>query len=358
MKKSTIIRSTFFASAAAAAACAWAPHAVADDTAQTPFGTPADTTGGQQVTVFDLKPSNDMIPYQPAGTLWEATATIQTDQGGIPVVPGFSARAGADNSPVLWGVATGEGINPSALPPGGSTTGKLYFDVANGVAPDRIAYTPDTTDTAVWFPQPPSVGGPVAGVQSPYPQTAAIGGGYPAQNVPGGYSAVPPYQAPLQAPTAPAATPGVGAAPAAGSIGAGTPAPAAGSTGTGAPAPAAGSTGTGAPAPASGSAGTPAPASGSAGTPAPASGSAGTPAPATGSAGTPAPATGSTGTTQGSQGSAGTPATASPAPAAATPAASPAPTAAAPSTAAVASPSTAPTAGSSGTPATAVVPAS
>ena len=57
-------------------------------------------------TVTQLQPSRDSIPFQTAGTLWEATATAAPVNGGVPVVPGFAARGGADSYPVLWPVPT------------------------------------------------------------------------------------------------------------------------------------------------------------------------------------------------------------------------------------------------------------
>lgn len=293
----TALRMAFLA-AAGAAACAWAPHAAADDTVQADLGGQADVGAGQQWTVTALQPSADVIGYQPAGALWEATATATPAGGGVPVVPGFTARSGGgDSYPVLWAVPTPAGINPSALPAGGSATGRLYFDVT-GPTPDRVAYTRDGQDTAIWVQPPP----PAAGAAS-----------WPAGTL--GYTPpATPRITPLPAQVAPQ-TPG-----------------AAGQAGVPAAPPAAASTGT----PLSvtpGSAGTPSPA---------AAGSAGTPLPATGSAGTPATA-----------GQATTPpAAATPAPTPSTPAPAGTPTPTTPS----ASPSTvtpAPNSGSSGTPLTA-----
>ena len=205
----------------ATAACAWAPSALADN-----LGSPVDVGGGQQWTVGNLQPSTDAIPYQPAGSLWEATATSQLAGGGIPVIPGFAANSGAQTYPVLWGVASAQGINPASLPAGGSTTGKIYFDVTGG-APNSVSYAVDGQQVANWVQPPP----PVVGTAPAY--------------------TAPRAAAPMPAAVAPAAT-----APAAVN-----PAPAAaGSSGTPAPA-AAGSSGT--PLPASGSAGTPLPAEGS-----------------------------------------------------------------------------------------------
>lgn len=277
MKPATAIRIGLYGSMAAAA-CAWAPNALADN-----LGSPVDVGGGQQWTVSNLQPSADAIPYQPAGSLWEATATSQLAAGGVPVIPGFAANSGAQSYPVLWGVASGQGINPSALPAGGSATGKIYFDVTGG-APNSVSYVVDGQPVANWVQPPPPAGG--AG---------------PAYTAPRGVTPMPAATAPV-APAAPAAT---------------------------APAPAA----------AAGSSGTPAPAaSGSAGTPLPASGSSGTPLPAEGSTASTAPsAAAATPSTAAAPASTPSTAAASPAPASSSPAA-------APSTAAPATPTTTTTA--------------
>lgn len=171
-----------FASATAAAS-AWGTPAADADSTQTDLGSPAQLGSGsdaQRWTVANLRPSSDPIPYQPTGTVWEATATGQFVGGGIPVVPGFSARAGADYYPVVWGVASPEGINPGSLPPGGSTTGKLYFDVT-GAVPSSVVYTADGQDLAVWLlalpPAAASPGvdiGPSAAAPTPGSTSAAL----------------------------------------------------------------------------------------------------------------------------------------------------------------------------------------
>lgn len=304
MKTSTALRLGMFAYGTAAA-CAWAPAALADDATQATLGGQADVGGGQMWTVTQLQPSRDSIPFQTAGTLWEATATAAPVNGGVPVVPGFAARGGADNYPVLWPVPTALGVNPSALPAGGTVTGKLYFDVV-GTAPTTVAYNSNGHDTAVWVEPPPAPAGQPSTGYSPAPYSM------------GGTAAATPKVTAPAAPAAPAAT---------------------GSSGTPLPA-------------ASGSSGTPLPAENSATTPPPAAGSSGTSA--SGSSGTPA------------SGSSGTPATATQAPAAASPspATTPAPAAASPATATPSAPAApAPTtaSGSAGTPliapTTTVVPA-
>ena len=103
----------------------------------------------QMWTVDDLRPSTDVIAYQPAGTLWEATTSVMLPRGGVPVINGFSARADGQSYPVLWTVATPQGVAPNALPAGGEAAGKIYFDV-NGPAPTSVAYTVNGADAAVW----------------------------------------------------------------------------------------------------------------------------------------------------------------------------------------------------------------
>lgn len=298
MTKTTALRALFAGAGVAAAGAMGMAVASADDgTQQADLGGAAQLVDGdtvQQWTVGGLRPSGDTIDYTPGGSLWEATATNTSVAGGnIPFVPGFSARGGDDTYPVLWGVASPQGVNPAGLAAGQSSTGKLYFDVT-GANPNQIVFADDGRDIAVWVtpPPPPASGGSApAAVYSP---PASVG--------------VMPAP-PAVAPAAPAAT---------------------------APAPAAPK------APAPGAAGTPV-------TPPAATGSQGTPLPATGSQGTPLPA--------GSTPAATTPAPASTAAPASPAPTSPSPASPSPANAAPASPSAAatpaPSGGSQGTPLTA-----
>lgn len=141
---------TALAAVSVAFACTTAPAAA--DTID--LGEPADVDIvdieiEQHWTVSDLRPSSDVIAYQPAGSLWEATATAELDHGGVPVISGFAARTDAESYPVLWTVASPLGLAPTALGPGGSATGKLYFDVT-GAAPTSVVYTVDGEDVVSW----------------------------------------------------------------------------------------------------------------------------------------------------------------------------------------------------------------
>jgi hypothetical protein len=286
----------------AAVALGVAPTAAAESGVQY-LGQPGELVDGavvQHWTVSGLKPSSDVIPYQPAGTLWEASATDEAVAGTVvPVVSNLNARAhNGDTYRVLFGVATPQGVNPAPLAQGEKTTGKIYFDVT-GEKPDSVFYSSGGPEQLLWLQAPPPPA-PVASGRTPYVTSPSTGA-----------SAEGATQSPAAAPAGPETpagpTPATAAPAAAGSSG--TPIPA---TAPGAAVPA-------------GSSGTPLPA-GSTGTPLP--GSSGTaeagPAPG-GSSGTPLP-----------QGAATIPG----------PAAAPAPVAAAPAPA----PAAPAPAGSSGTP--------
>ncbi|WP_459968927.1 MPT63 family protein [Mycobacterium sp. MUNTM1] len=250
------------------------------------LGSQTTLTNGNVVqgwTVSSLQPSKDTIPYAVQGTLWEATATDEAIQGSvIPIVSNFSARsASGETYPVLYQVATPQGVNPASLAQGQKTNGKLYFDIT-GDKPTSVVYTDGNAASATWT-QP--TGGPASG---------------------GGGSRVQAVTSPAPAVTTP--KPGATVTPAA--VGSqGTPLPA-GSQGTPLPA---GSQGTPLPAdnpnapatppvaggdtaenpaapPANPAPGAPAPASPAPGAPAPANPAPGAPAPANPAPGAPAPA--------------------------------------------------------------------
>lgn len=153
------IITTVIATAATIAAAAGFVTATtaAADTGNLALGTQATVTNGDVVqgwTVNDLKPSTDTIPYQPHGTLWEATATDQAIHGSVvPIVANLNARTPTGQSYLsLFGVATAQGINPDTLREGQKTSGKVYFDVT-GDKPNGVAYTTGGQDLAWWTQQ-------------------------------------------------------------------------------------------------------------------------------------------------------------------------------------------------------------
>ncbi|BBY26106.1 MPT63 family protein [Mycolicibacterium sediminis] len=254
----TITRLAAAAVAAGAIAVSGAGIASAEDVATQPIGAQAKLVDGNVVqgwTVTGLKQSSDVIPYPVAGTLWEVTATDEALQGGAtPIVSNFNVRANDGQTyRALFGVATPQGVNPSTLAQGQSTSGKIYFDVT-GAQPDSVVYNAGGQDRLVWTPAPAPQ--PRQGGTQSYPSNR---GAQPV-STPGAAEAVAP------------------GTPAAAAVPPGTAAPAGTATPTeGAPLPASTNRVPGAPLP-EGSTGTPLPA-GSTGTPLPA-GSQGTPLPA------------------------------------------------------------------------------
>lgn len=120
-----------------------APASAADNQA---FGIQQSVTepnGGEiAYTVTKLLPSEDAVPYPVAGQLYEVTVRANAVNGLVtPVIPNFSARTESGQSyPALAGAWTPQGFNSAPLLPGGSSSGKIYFD-AVGESPTGVAYT-------------------------------------------------------------------------------------------------------------------------------------------------------------------------------------------------------------------------
>jgi Domain of unknown function (DUF1942) len=113
------------------------------------WGTGAPMIG---YTVRDLSPSSDPVPH--SGQLYEATVTVDAfGSWAIPVVPMFNARS---ESSAMYRVLADAGVG-GAVPPGGSTTGKLYFDVVGDV-PNSVVYNDGVRDLLAWVPGPPEGG--------------------------------------------------------------------------------------------------------------------------------------------------------------------------------------------------------
>ncbi len=98
-------------------------------------------------TVSDLTRSSDDVPHN--GDLYEATLTVDSMGGSpIPLIMLFNARA---ESGAIYPVIANAG--PGPLPPGGSSTGKLYFDVV-GDQPNSVVYNDGVQDLLAWVPGP------------------------------------------------------------------------------------------------------------------------------------------------------------------------------------------------------------
>jgi Domain of unknown function (DUF1942) len=204
MRTTTIASAAVAPLAVAAVTIATAATASAADPTVAGFGAREQLyDGGGAViagwTISDLRPSSDAIPYPVAGKLYEATATVEAGQGGVtPIVSNFNARA-ADGGTyrALYSVATAQGVNPSTLPPGGKTTGKVYFDVT-GANPNSVVYNDTVQDLLIW------TGGAAASAPAaPAPSPAAA----PAPGAPAPAAAAPAAPAPATPAPTTAATP-------------------------------------------------------------------------------------------------------------------------------------------------------
>lgn len=118
-------------------------------------------------TVTGLMPSADPVPYPVAGRLYEATVRANAIAGTVTPAPNlFNARAeNGDNYRSLPAASLGAG----PVGQGGSTTGKVYFDVV-GANPNSVVFNNGFEDILGWV-MPPGIS--PAEVASP----AAGGGG-------------------------------------------------------------------------------------------------------------------------------------------------------------------------------------
>ncbi len=127
-------------------------------------------------TVRDLRPSGDVVPFPVAGRLYEANVSSAAVVGTVVPQPNnFVARtpAGVDYR-VLPTVSTLPG---APLGPGGTTSGKLYFDVV-GENPDSVIYQSDFQDQLGWVgPQPVEPAAVVPGTDSNGGSTSGSSGG-------------------------------------------------------------------------------------------------------------------------------------------------------------------------------------
>jgi hypothetical protein len=173
------------AAAAMALSFGAAVPASATDNIQ-PFGTQETLndfgTGGPMIgyTVMGLTPSSDAVPHN--GQLYEAPVTVNAfGAWATPMISMFNARA---ESSALYQALPASGAG-GPVPPGGSSTGKLYFDVV-GDAPNSVVYNDGVRDLLAWVGTSRTVapgGAPASGGSSSSLNGGAETGG---GNAPGG----------------------------------------------------------------------------------------------------------------------------------------------------------------------------
>jgi Domain of unknown function (DUF1942) len=126
----------------------------AADAASASFGSAQKVTDGNVVTSYTVsspQPSSDTINTPVVGKLYSAKVSVQAVQGSsTPSIPFFNARTSSgDNYRVLWQAYAPNGLSGATLPPGGTASGNIYFDVT-GAAPTTVAYNDGVQDRMVW----------------------------------------------------------------------------------------------------------------------------------------------------------------------------------------------------------------
>jgi len=104
-------------------------------------------------TVTGLMPSSDPVPYPVAGRLYEATVRANALVGTVTPAPNlFNGRAENGNN---YRSLPPTSLSAAPIGPGGSTTGKVYFDVV-GMIPNSVVFNNGFEDILGWI-QPPAI---------------------------------------------------------------------------------------------------------------------------------------------------------------------------------------------------------
>ncbi|WP_046301724.1 DUF1942 domain-containing protein, partial [Mycobacterium sp. UM_Kg27] len=102
--------------------------------------------GAIDYTVSDLQPSghNDGI--------WYSEVTARAVSGSpTPNIADFNARAVNSSTFAVMKGNEVDGLPNAPIPAGSQTSGRLYFDVKNGTAPDSVVYRDAAgVDKVVW----------------------------------------------------------------------------------------------------------------------------------------------------------------------------------------------------------------
>jgi hypothetical protein len=125
--------------------------------------------------------------------LYAATVKVEGLGGwATPLVPLFNARA---QSGANYRVIANAPDGPPAAPPGGSTTGKLYFDVVGDI-PNSVVYNDGSQDLLAWVDTNGT--GMASGAPDVAEETTEIIGGAPTDGggTTGGDDVAPAVQAP------------------------------------------------------------------------------------------------------------------------------------------------------------------
>lgn len=114
-----------------------------------PFGQTAEIPSAGGVINYTV---NDLLPSGHNDGIWYSDVTAKGVTGSpTPMIADFNARA--DNSSTYWVMKGNEidGLPNQPITPGSQTTGRIYFDVRGGTAPDSVVYRDAAgVDKVVW----------------------------------------------------------------------------------------------------------------------------------------------------------------------------------------------------------------
>ncbi len=116
-----------------------------------PFGHMAALTGAGGSQVTDYTVGN----VQPSGHndgIWFTDVTVTSAKGTVtPIIGDFNARAANGATYTVLEGTQPDGLSNQPIAPGGSTSGKIYFTVGGGAAPDSVVYSlGNGADQLVW----------------------------------------------------------------------------------------------------------------------------------------------------------------------------------------------------------------
>ncbi len=116
-----------------------------------PFGQSAEISSANGAEVIDYTVNN----LQPSGHndgIWYSDVTARSVQGSpTPVIADFNARAVNSSTYAVMKGHEVDGLPNRPIAQGTQTTGRLYFDVRGGTAPDSVVYRDAAgIDKVVW----------------------------------------------------------------------------------------------------------------------------------------------------------------------------------------------------------------
>lgn len=150
MLSKVAMKTTAVAAGVATAGILMATPALADPQALA-FGQSAEVTSANGADAINYTVNN----LQPSGHndgIWYSDVTASSVRGNAtPVIADFNARAVNSSTYAVMKGHEVDGLPNQPIAPGNQATGRLYFDVRGGTAPDSVVYRDAAgVDKVVW----------------------------------------------------------------------------------------------------------------------------------------------------------------------------------------------------------------